>query len=162
MDWLARLDYARTVNTNFFWSQFEWLLMQALSIVRVPLFGWIFLALVSGVFISAALQNPFRSGRWKHHYFLVFTHALVFLAILSVGVLYRVPFPDPTKPLLKENAVADWTLNILFFLSIILSIFWVYRMRNLRWLAFFVVALQELFLLSALFVAGMSISGDWI
>jgi hypothetical protein len=136
--------------------------MQALSIVQVPLFGWILLALVSGLVISASLQNPFRSGRWKRHYFLVFTHCLLFLAIVLVGALYRAPFPDPTKPLPKENSVADWTLNILFVLSIILSIFWVYRMRGLRWLAFFVVAAQELFLLWALFVAGMSISGDWI
>jgi hypothetical protein len=150
------------VNTKHFWPQFEWLLMQALGFVTVPLFGWIFLSLVSGVVISAALQNPFRNGRWKRHYFLVFTHCLLFLAIVCIGVLYRVPFADPTKPLSEENAVADWTLNILFFLSIILSVFWVYRMRNLRWLAFFVVALQELFILGALFVAGMSISGDWI
>src|SRR5215469_9790669 len=136
--------------------------MQAVDIVRVPLFGWIFLALVSGLVISAALQNPFQHGRWSHRYFLVFTHFFLFLAILSIGVLYRVPFPDPTKPRPKENTIADWSLNILFFLSVILSIFWVYRMRKLRWLAFFVVALQELFVLGALAVAGMSISGDWI
>lgn len=162
---LVRLDYpsyACTVNTNLFWPQFKWLLMQALGFVGIPLFGWILIALFVGLIISAGFQNPFRRGRWKQHYILVFTHFFLFLVIIAVGVLYRVSFPDPRRPLPKENVVADWSLNILFFLSIILSVFWVYRMKGLRWLAFFMVAVQELFLLGALFVAGMSISGDWI
>jgi hypothetical protein len=45
----------------------------------------------------------------------------------------------------------------------LLSIFlWVYRMKGIRWFAVCVLAIQEVFVLGAMFMAGMSISGDWL
>jgi len=35
-------------------------------------------------------------------------------------------------------------------------------MKGIRWLAFCVLAIQEVFVFGAMFMAGMSISGDWL
>jgi hypothetical protein len=40
--------------------------------------------------------------------------------------------------------------------------FWVYKMKGLRWFAVSLVGLLEVIILSASFVAGMSVSGDWL
>jgi hypothetical protein len=82
-------------------------------------------------------------------------------AVVAVGVLYRVS-TNPTQPRPKVNPIADWTIDILFFLSLAQSLFWVYRMKGLRWFAFCLLALQQVFLFSAVFLAGMSVSGDWL
>jgi hypothetical protein len=48
------------------------------------------------------------------------------------------------------------------YLSILLGGFWVYRMKGTRWFAFSLVAVLEVILLGAFFVAGMAVSGDWL
>jgi hypothetical protein len=149
------------VNATNFWPSFKWLLMQALSIVYLPVLDWILLLLGIGLIVSAVRQKLFQSGRWKWYYSLILTQSLFVGAVISVGVLYAVT-RNPTQPLPKVNPVADWTINICFFLSLVLGSFWVYRMKGIRWFAFCLVALQELFLLSAMFIAGISITGDWL
>ncbi len=117
--------------------------------------------LTLGVVVSFAWQRWFGNGRWKHHYWLVLTQFMFYPAVVTVGVLYRVS-TNPTLPLPKANPVADWTIDVLFFLSLALSFFWVYRMKGFRWFAFCIVGLQQLLLCGAMFVAGMSITGDWL
>ena len=117
--------------------------------------------LTAGLLASCAWQRPFGSGRWRRHYWLVLTQFLFFPAVVAVGVLYRVN-TVPNQPRPKVNPVADWSIDILFFLSLALSFFWVYKMKGFRWFAFCLVALQQVFLFGAAFVAGMSITGDWL
>lgn len=150
-----------SLNTTNFWPSFKWLLMQALSIVGLPVVDWLLLLLGIGLVFSAAWQKPFQSGRWKWYYSLIFTQSLFVAAVISVGVLYAVT-REPTQPPPKVNPVADWSINICFFLSLALGMFWVSRMKSIRLFAFFLVALQELFILKAMFIAGMSITGDWL
>lgn len=127
----------------------------------IPGFRYALLVLCLGLIISAIWRKPFQRTLWKPHYWLVLTQLLFVPALCAIAVLYGV-VPDPTKPFPKENAVADWSINILVFLSLLLIIFWVYRMKGLRWFAFCVLAIQEVFVFGAMFMAGMSISGDWL
>jgi hypothetical protein len=135
--------------------------MQGFGIVGLPKVGLASFLLIVGLFVSIARQKPFEGGRWKRHYSLVFMQFFFYPAIVAIGVLYRVS-SNPTRPRPRVNPFADWTIDVLFFLSLALSFFWVYRMKNLRWLAFCLVSLLQLFLFGAMFVASMSITGDWL
>jgi len=121
--------------------------MQGLDFARLPMVSLACLLLTLGLMASFAWQRPFGSGRWRRYYWLVVTQFLFYPATIAVGVIYRVGTgPTQTRP--EENTVADWTLAGLFFLSLALGIFWVYRMKGLRWFAFCLVALLQLFLLA--------------
>jgi hypothetical protein len=69
---------------------------------------------------------------------------------------------NPAEPLPKATPVGDWLIYILFYLSLALSVFWIYRMNGLRCFGLCLLAIQEIVLLGAIFAAGMSISGAWI
>jgi hypothetical protein len=135
--------------------------MQSLSIVRLPMIGLACLLLTLGLMASFFLQKPFEAGRWKRYYWLVLTQFLFLPATAALGVVYRVS-TDPTQPRPTVNPIGDWGINILFLLSLALNVFWVYRMKGVRWFAFCFVSLQQLFLFGAAFVAGMSVTGDWL
>jgi hypothetical protein len=66
-----------------------------------------------------------------------------------------VPHPEPSMVLV-------WTNNGLFILSIVLGIFWIYRMKGLRWFAVAFALVQLWILFFAGFVAAMAITGDWL
>jgi hypothetical protein len=149
------------VNATNFWSQLQWFIAESFSIVRVPPLQYTLLVLCLGLIISAIWQKPFQRKLWRPQYWLVLTQLFFVPALCVIAVLYRVA-PDPTKPLPKENAVADWSINILVLLSLLSIFLWVYRMKGIRWLAFCVLAIQEVFVFGAMFMAGMSISGDWL
>ena len=89
------------------------------------------------------------------------TQLLFVPALCVVGVLYRVA-PDSTKVLPTENGVANWSINFLALLSFLSIFLWVYRMKGIRWFAFCVLAIQELFVYAAMFTAGMWINRDWL
>ena len=114
-----------------------------------------------GLIVEFVLEMPFGHGRWKHHYWLVLIQVLFIPAVVALGVLYRVN-TDPTQAHPKPNPVGDWGIDILFFLSLAVNCFWVYRMKGLRWFAFCLLALQQVFVFGAAFIAGMSITGDWL
>ena len=79
--------------------------------------------------------------------------------MIVVGVL----FPAlGTQPYLKANVAGRFWLDGLFYLSLATACFWVYRMKGLRWLAASLVAMQELVIFCASFVAGMRVRGDWL
>lgn len=103
-------------------------------------------------------SNPFK-GNWRTSYWLIFTQMLFFPAMVAVGVL----FPAMSvRPDLKENVIGHRLLDGLFYLSLATSAFWVWRMRGLRWVAASLLLLQQVLLIAARFVAGMSVSGDWL
>jgi hypothetical protein len=149
------------VITSHFWSQFSWLFVEGLGIVALSKIRLAFIILMIGMFVSLAQQKPFERMLWKRYYLLVFTQSLFYPVIIAIGVLYRVS-SNPTQPLPQVNPFANLTLDVIFGLSLVSGIFWVCRMTGLRWVAFCLVVLQEILVLGALFVAGMSITGDWL
>jgi hypothetical protein len=72
------------------------------------------------------------------------------------------PAASSVRPDLKQNVMGHRLLDGLFYLSVATSAFWVWRMRGLRWLAVSLLVLQQVILIGAGFVAGMSVSGDWL
>ncbi len=130
-------------------------------IVRLPNFGLVCLLLIVGLFISIIWQQPFDSRRWRRRNLLIFTQVLFYPAIVAIGALFRVD-SNPMRPRAPVNPFADWALDITFFLSLALGLYWIYEMKRLRWFAFCFVFLVQLVLFGAMFVAGMSITGDWL
>ena len=149
------------MNTDHFWSQFRWLFFEGFGIVALPKIRILFILLIVGLFVSLTWQKPFKRGLWKRSYSLVFAQILFYPAIIAIGVLYRVG-GNPTQRPPNMNPLAVWTLDVLFGLSLLSALFWVCRMRGLRWFAFCMVFLQQILLFGALFVAEMSMTGDWL
>lgn len=151
--------HLRCMNAAQFWQSFQRFSLwsfEALSVPRVL----VALAICSVSLISAFLwQRPFRREVWRGSYWLVFTQLLFVPATVTVGVLFPAGGLMP-KPI--PNAVGRWWLDALWCLSLAVGCFWVYRMKRVRWFAASLVALQELLVVCASFIAGMSVSGDWL
>jgi hypothetical protein len=145
---------------NDTWAYFNWLLLMSLDIVKLPMVGWACSLLTVGLVVSFAWQRPFGDGHWKRYYSLVLTQFVFFPALVAVGALYGSINPKHAPP--PVNHAAEMAINTLFYLSLTLSVFWLYRMKGLRWFAFCLVTLQQIFLVGAMAVAHMSITGDWI
>jgi hypothetical protein len=113
----------------------------------------------SGLVLAFGWQLPFRREVWRHSYWLVLTQILFFPATIAIGVLFHASGGGPHH---EPNQTGRWLLDGLRYLSLGLGCVWVYRMKGLRWFAVSLVALQELVVLCAGFIAGMSVSGDWL
>ncbi|HKT88562.1 MAG TPA: hypothetical protein VJQ59_09015 [Candidatus Sulfotelmatobacter sp.] len=149
------------MNASHFWSQFFWLFVQGLDIVvALPKIRLAFMLSIIGLLVSIAWQNPFGRGLWKRYYSAVFAQFLFYPAIIAIGVLYRTGNPFQRLP--RLNPFVEWTLYVLFGLSLLSGLFWVFRMRGLRWFALCLLVLQQILIFGALFVAEMSITGDWL
>jgi hypothetical protein len=147
------------MNTAHFPQDFERLFLGSLEFFALPP-----VLVVTGVCIASVVsalvrQQPFRTGRWRSSYWLIFTQLLFFPAIVAVGVMFPAvsgpPYPN-------ENLMGERLLDGLFCLSLATSAFWLWRMKGLRWLSASLLVLQQLVLVAAGFIAGMSVSGDWL
>ena len=138
-----------------FWTLSVWSLQSLLYIRPLPL-------LLIGACLSLALafwkQRPFQNPLWKNSHWFVLTQLLFFPTTISIGVLY----PASSPSFSHANSTASTASGLLGWLSLALAAFWVYRMKGFRWFAFSVVAVLQMILMGAFFVAGMAVSGDWL
>jgi len=138
-----------------FWTLSVWSLQ---SLLYMPPL----LLILIGACLSLALafwrQRPFQNPLWKSSHWLVLTQLLFFPAAISIGVL----FPASSPSFFHANSRASIAYGLLGWLSLALAAFWVYRMKGFRWFAFSVVAVLQIILMGAFFVAGMAVSGDWL
>ena len=118
------------------------------------------LAAVSFV-LAGIKQRPFKTRLWKPHHWLVATHLLFFAAAIDVGVLSANPVVNPTIPH-HADPIGRHALDALTYGSMASCCFWVWHMKGFRWYATSLIAMAELITFGALFVAGMSVAGDWI
>jgi len=144
-----------------FWNSFRWQFAQGLGIVHLPWCRAAAILLAIALLISLLAQRPFAQGRWRSYYWLLLTQLLFHPAAIAIGALYaRDQFPSgPVPPI---DPIANGSLYGIFYLSLALGAFWIYRLEDFRWFAFCFVALAEVFLMGALLVASMSVTGDWI
>jgi len=135
----------------------EW----ALEFMIVPPICFAFLFGAISLVWAAQKQRPFHTRMWKPHHWLALTHLLFFAAAIIVGVLGQNPVTNPTI-IHSADKTAELFLDVVTYGSLASCVFWIWRMKGFRWYATSLMALAELVTWGALFVAGMSITGDWI
>ena len=135
----------------------EW----ALEFLIVPPFSFLFTAAAISWVWSGQKQHPFRRGIWKPYHWLILSHLLFFLAAIGLGVIWANPI---TNPAVHHSAkpIASRLLDVVFYGSFSSCAFWIWRANGFRWYATSLMTFMELPILGAVFVAGMSISGDWL
>jgi len=148
------------MNTAQFSENFYRLFVWSVQFLGVPPILLMATVCLVGVSVAFVWQQPFKRQLWRTSHWLIFTQLLFFPAMVAVGVLF--PAVSSVRPNLKENVMGHRLLDGLFYLSLATSAFWVWRMRGLRWLAASLLLLQQVILIGAGFVAGMSVSGDWL
>ena len=146
------------MNTAHFSQDFQRLFRWSLEVFALPPLLLMTGACIVGVIFAFLRQQPFRRRLWQTSYWLIFTQLLFFPAMVAVGVL----FPAATGPHHTENVMGGRLLDGLFYFSLAMSAFWLWRMKGLRWFSASLLFLQQVILLGAGFVAGMSVSGDWL
>lgn len=118
----------------------------------------IFILALLSLALACWKQHPFQSGLWKRSHWFVLTQLLYFPVVISLGVLYPAPGPS----FYHAESTAGWACEFLSWLSLGTAAFWVYRMKGLRWFGVSLVAVLQLIITGAFFVAGMAVSGDWL
>jgi hypothetical protein len=153
-------DFSMGASALFRWS-FWWLFRQSLEGLYVWPLCLVTLALVGNLVGALIYSRPFGRERWQRQYWLIFL-SLIFIPItIAIGGIggidpsFLAPRPKPSAPLV-------WTNNGLFVASVLLGIFWVYRMRGLRWFASAFALIQLWMLPWAGLIAGMALTGDWL
>jgi hypothetical protein len=147
------------MNTSHFSPDFQRLLWWSLESTTLPPLMLVEAVCVTSLTVALLVQRPFQQGTWRRSYWLIFTQLLFFPAIVAVGAL----FPAiSVRPYPKENPTGKRLLDALFYFSLVTAAIWLYRMKGLRWLSASVLAVQHVLLIGAGFIAGMSVSGDWI
>ena len=109
--------------------------------------------------LAAIKQRPFERELWKPYHWLVLTHLFFFPAVIAAGVIWTNPVTNPTiptTPLKQEDGS-----YLLWYASLASCAWWVWRMRGFRWFATSLM-LAEVPVFCGLFVAGMSVAGDWL
>jgi len=147
------------MNTAHFSQDYQRLLLWSIQFLGVPPVLLMTGVCIVGVVVSFARQQPFRTRLWRPWYWLIFTQMLFFPAIVAVGVLFPAVsgWPHP-----HGNVTGERLLDGLFCFSLATSAFWLWRMKGLRWLSASLLVLQQVLLVGAGLVAGMSVSGDWL
>lgn len=142
--------------------------LQVASKFSVWALGFMFLSpllqvLIVGVITvvcAAWKQKGMRSLFARSHHWSVFTHLLFFPAAIAVGVLLDAPILDD-RPI-SPNRFGEISLEILLWASLASCAFWIWKMKGSRVLTAGVVTVLEVPVLAALFIAGMSVTGDWL
>ena len=143
-----------------FWPTFWTYLRWSLEFLYEPPFAYGTLLFGLSFVASVIRQRPFQKPIWKQTYSIVVLQFMFFPAALAVAVLGRVdwtqnPFPGPNYWGLRAEDIFDLG-------SLILSVYWVWRMKGLRWFALSLAMLQLWLLAAAGFIAGMSLTGTWL
>jgi hypothetical protein len=124
--------------------------------IRLP-----FLTAAISLLWAAIKQKPFTTGVWKPYHWLAACHFLFFVAAIAVGVFGENPVSNPTipHPPIRSD---EFYLDVVAYGSLVSCAFWIWRMKGFRWFATSLMAIAELITWGALFIAGMSVSGDWL
>jgi hypothetical protein len=115
-------------------------------------------ALVANLGLALMRMWPVRRDRWRMKYWLVLFNFLFFPATVAIAVVGTVPIDVPQR----KNLPALWTTEGMFYVAVLIGIYWIYRMKGLRWFALSIFLIQLWTLLFASFVASMALTGTWL
>lgn len=111
-----------------------------------------------GAIASFVAQNSGGRKNWKTEYWLIFVHYPVFFClILTTGILGWRELPNGAM-----NQTAWQTLSGLEWLSWLSCVYWIWRCSGARWMAGFIMFLQQALLGGASLMATMAVSGAWL
>ena len=131
------------------------------SVILPPLCILLPLAVVSLVW-AWRRQQPVSRGLWRPVHWLMLSHLFFFAATIFIGMLYPAEgSPYNGSPQIIHHG-AEAALNRLFYGSLVSCAFWIWRMKGFRWFAASLMAVIECPIVGALFIAGMSVTGDWL
>ncbi len=118
------------------------------------------LTLVAGFVLTLAVRSPLigsgSSFRRRH---------LVILSPLAVTLLILIWGSVMQHPSTSQSLAPSWpgyVVLALLIIQLIVGIWVVWAMKGYRWFSAFTVALEQWFGLACAFVAGMSVTGDWL
>ena len=131
------------------------------AVIVLPTLRFAFVLSAISLVWAGIKQRPFKTRRWKLHHWLVIGHILFFVAAIAVGAFGANPITNPTIPH-DPIPAAKYCLDIVTYGSIASCGFWIWRMRGFRWYAASLLLLAEVITWGALFIAAMSVSGDWL
>jgi hypothetical protein len=135
----------------------EW----ALEALCTPPLGMTLALSATSLVWAGIKQRPFRTRLWKPYHWLVICHLVFFAAAIAVGVFGANPITNPTIPHPPDPSAERW-LDVVTYGSIASCVFWIWRMKGFRWYAASLMVSVEVITWGALFIAGMSVSGDWL
>jgi hypothetical protein len=146
------------MNSTQIWQYFQLLFIPLSWVLQIPFFGCgcLFVIIIAGTLFWR--QKPYRKGLWKQSYWLVFTQLLFYPAIMATGWLFELE-PPSYLPNSKMQTTGFRIIDSLLFISLALSIFWIWKIKGFRWyISFFLAALQFI-LCSAWLFAMFSMTG---
>jgi hypothetical protein len=142
------------------WAAFWRLLILSFWFFFVPSSGIPSLVLIGSILLSIKQQRPFPSDPWKRHWRLVVLQFMVWPAVILIGAVGGGKFWQnlPTRTLFS---IATGAVYLLVLLSGGIGIYWIWKMKGLRWFAVSLSLLQFLFLSAAAALAIHSLIGYW-
>lgn len=148
------------MNLDNFWSIFSrYCLWGVESLLIRPLLipGLVSLGVVA---VAGTIQRSKIRSNWQSSYWLIFTQLLFYPLVIAVGVALRADLSLPIRP--DQHRLQEHILYAIVIISLVTGCFWIYYSKGVRSLAAGLVMVQEVMLMGALFIAGMSVTGDWI
>ncbi|HEX7860755.1 MAG TPA: hypothetical protein VF773_10540 [Verrucomicrobiae bacterium] len=131
-----------------------WLAEQAFSVLTH--YWGVTAILTVGFLAMVVIKVAKRDNDWRARQLIVFVPLAIAFSKLLWGALMRSP---------GTGSRPDWTFQVILILlaaQFLASVWVIWKMKGFRWIALFAVALQFWFGLGSAFVAGMSITGDWL
>jgi len=135
-----------------------WLAEQAMSALR---YYWpVTLLLVAGLIVTLAVRSPLvgSGSQFRLRHLLVLSPLAVTLLILAWGAMMEHPITSPSL----APSWPSYVVLALLIVQLLVRIWVVCLMKGYRWFSAFAVALEQWFGLWCAFVAGMSVTGDWL
>jgi len=152
-------NYTERMSFTQFAGQFRTLSVWSFEfLIHIPTLLAIFILAWLSLALAAWKQRPYQKGLWKSWHWLVLSQLVYFPVVISLGVVY----PSSGPSFYHSESNASHVCGFLGWLSLVTGGFWVYRMKGFRWFGFSLVAVLQMILMGAFFVAGMALSGDWL
>jgi len=113
--------------------------------------------LLTNIILSFIFNQPFRKTKWQNWYFAILTQFLFFPAIAAVGAAGWVNFR-----VAEVNPLSMYSQLFLNILSFVIGIFFIIKMKGLRWFAISIFLFCQWMLIGINMMTTMAITGVWI
>lgn len=146
-----------------FWQTYRLYFTYSVEFLIIPEYVAVTISLLANLLASIFYSWRFRRENWQARYSWGFAQFLFLPILLAVAVVGTYTGPmDRTIARPAPETWALWTVNGLEIGALTLGLYFVYRLRGLRWFAVALLLIQVWLMLVAHLVASMAIKGEWI